>query len=73
MLAERGFYQGKEAGLVGVAGDLQALELAIEPDVDVQGTSILVEVQEGAAASRERAALTLSKLRQLAQPRKQRL
>jgi hypothetical protein len=55
--------------LLGVTGDLHALELAIEPDVDVQGTSILVEVKKGTAASREGASLALSQLRQLAQLR----
>jgi hypothetical protein len=39
-------HQGEEAGLFGVARDRQALELAVELDVDVEAACILVEVQE---------------------------
>jgi len=59
--------------LVGAAGDLHALELAVELDIGVIVASILVKVKERPAASRKVASLALSQLRKLAQLRQQRL
>lgn len=67
------FHSCEKVGLFGVAGDLHALELGIEPDVDVQIASILMEMKQCTVGSREAAALALPQLRQLAQLRQQRL
>jgi hypothetical protein len=72
-LAECRLHEGEEIGLFGLAGDLKALELAIEPDIDEQGTGILMEMEKCAIAPRERTAFALAQLRQLAQFDQQRL
>jgi hypothetical protein len=72
-LLECGLYKRQEVRLFGGAGDFQALELALEPDIDVERTGIGVEVKKCAAAARKRAALALAQLRQLAQLYEQRL
>jgi len=63
---ERFFHSCEEASLFGVAGDLHALELTAEPDIDVQVTSILMEVKERPVCPREVAAPALLQLRELA-------
>jgi hypothetical protein len=70
---ERFFHPCEEVGLVPAAGDLHALELAVELDIDVVVASVLVEVKQRPAAPRKVAAPALSQLRELAQLRQQRL
>jgi hypothetical protein len=57
--------------LLVCASHLDALELAMEPDVDVKVASILVEVEESPGPPREGAALSLSQLGNPAQACKQ--
>jgi len=63
----------EQVGLFGLAGDLHALELGIEPDINVQIVGILVEMKQCTVGTREATALALSQLRQLAQLHQQRL
>ncbi len=60
-------YPREELGLVTGACYLHALEVVGEPDIGVEVSEILVEVQERARATREVAALALP---QLGQPSK---
>lgn len=62
---ERFSHLCEEIGLLVVAGDLHALERAVEPDIDVEVTGILVEVKERAGSPREIAALALPQLGEL--------
>jgi hypothetical protein len=64
---ERCSHLCKEIRLLVAAGDLQALELAVEPGVDVEVTGILVEVKERLGAPREITALALPQLGEPAQ------
>jgi hypothetical protein len=66
-------HPGEELVLFRLAGDLHALEPAAEPDIDVQFTSILVEVQECPAGPPEVAAPVLAQLREPSQLDQQRL
>ncbi len=54
----------KEIGLLVAAGDLHTLELAVEPDIDVEVTGIFVEVKERPRSPREVTALALAQLRE---------
>jgi len=55
------------------AGDLQALELAIEPDIDIEVARIFVEMKERPGSPREVTPLTLTQLGEPAQLHQQRL
>jgi hypothetical protein len=46
--SKRRSHQGKESGLLASAGDLHALELALQPDVNVEAAGIFMEVKERA-------------------------
>lgn len=59
-------HPGEEIGLFIGAGDPYALERAVELDVDVEVTGILVEVQERPGSTREVTALALPQLGELA-------
>jgi hypothetical protein len=48
--------------LLGGGRDLHAQELAVEPDVDIEVTGILVEMQECPGSAREVTALALPQL-----------
>jgi hypothetical protein len=51
--------------MLAATGDLHPLEPLIDPDVDVEVTSVLVEVEEGPRALGEVTALALAQLREL--------
>jgi len=72
-LLRRFLHSREKVRLVGVAGDLHALEDGIESDIRVQIASILVEMKKCTAGAREGPALALPQLRQLAQLHQQRL
>jgi hypothetical protein len=69
---ERFSHSCEEVGLVNAAGDLHALELAVELDIGVIVASVLVEVKERSVAPGKVAAPALSQLRELAQLPQQR-
>jgi hypothetical protein len=56
-----------KVGPLAVAGDLHTLEAAVELDVDIKVTGVLVEVQERLGSPREITALALPQLRDPAQ------
>lgn len=70
---ERFLHPREEMGLVGAAGDLHALEFAVEFDINVIVASIFVEVKERPIAPGKGAARALPQLRELAQLGQQRL
>jgi len=59
--------------LLITAGDLHALELAVELHIDIEVTGICVEVKERPGSLREIAALALPQSGQLAESRQQRI
>jgi hypothetical protein len=56
---ERCSYATQERGLLAFAGHTHPLELAVEPDIDIEIGGVLVEVNEGPRSQREVTALAL--------------
>src|SRR5262245_49701942 len=67
LIGQRGSHSRQELRLLPRPSDPHALELAVEPDIDIKVTGILMEVQERPGAAGEAAGPALSELRKPAQ------